>query len=232
MNRDIQNINSGFIERDNKKVYSSLLSYINHNKEKIRFQKHPLGFKYFKLGKISNNQEFRLHFWTNTNENQDDDLQIHDHSFHFESFVVYGGIRNTIFITRDNDNSNGFIYDVRFRNEKSRLVLNSKNQLLETLSFELIETGEFYKINSTDLHKSENLKDLTISLLKIIKPKNKVARVFSPKELNRLSSFERSFVSENDNLDLINLLINKIKSGKSTVANNGSSQITGISEKV
>lgn len=219
MNTDIQNINNGFIKRDNKKIYSSLLSYINNNREKIRFQKHPLGFKYFKLDKIIDNQEFRLHFWINTNENQDDDLQIHDHSFHFESFVVYGSIKNTIFITRNNDNSNGFIYDVKFRNEKSRLILNSKNQLLEKLNFEIIETGNFYKIKSTELHKSECLKELTVSLLKIVKPKNKVARVYSSKELNRLSNFERSFVSEDENLNLLNLLINKIKSGKSTVAN-------------
>jgi len=214
MNRDILNINNGFITRNNQEIYSSLLLYIKNNKEKIKFQKHPLGFKYFKLGKISETEEFRLHFWISTNENQDDDLQIHDHSFNFESFVVYGSLKNTIFISKNDDNSNGYLYDVIFRNEKSRLVLNSNNQLLKILNFEVIKTGEFYYQKSDELHESQNINDLTISLLKIIKPENKVARVFSPKVLSELPSFERNFVADIENLELLNQLIDKIKMGK------------------
>src|SRR5690606_2033249 len=183
-------------------------------KEKTKFQKHPLGFKYFKLGKISETEEFRLHLWISTNEYQDDDLQIHDHSFNFESFVVYGSLKNTIFISKNDDNSNGYLYDVIFRNEKSRLVLNSNNQLLKILNFEVIKTGEFYYQKSDELHESQNINDLTISLLKIIKPENKVARVFSPKVLSELPSFERNFVADIENLELLNQLIDKIKMGK------------------
>jgi len=196
-----------------------LLSFLKSYKDKIRFQRHPLGFKYFKLGKISETEELRLHFWIETNENQDDDLQIHDHSFDFESFIVYGSLKNTTFISKDDDNSNGFIYDVKFRNEKSRLVLNSKNQLLKTLNCEVIETGNFYYLKSNELHKSENISELTVSLLKIIKLENKVAHVFSPKALIGLPIFERDFVSDVDNMELINQLIDKIKIGKGTVAN-------------
>lgn len=221
MTEDILNINKGFIKRDSDKIYSSLLSYIANNKEKIAFQKHPLGFKYFKLGKISNKEEFRLHFWIGTNENQDDDLQIHDHSFNFESFVVYGNLRNIKFNSKTDLTSNGYIYDVKFRNEKSRLVLNSEKQFLETISSEVIETGGFYCIESDELHKSENLNNLTVSLLKITKPKNKIARVFSPKELNGLPSFERTLILDNENIELLKKLTEKIIEGKSTVANNG-----------
>lgn len=219
MTEDILNINKGFIKRDSDKIYSSLLSYIANNKEKIAFQKHPLGFKYFKLGKISNKEEFRLHFWIGTNENQDDDLQIHDHSFNFESFIVYGNLKNTKFNSKTDLTSNGYIYDVKFRNEKSRLALNLEKQSLETLSSEIIETGGFYSIESDELHKSENLNNLTVSLLKITKPKNKIARVFSPKELNGLPSFERTLILDKENLELLNKLTEKIKEGKSTVAN-------------
>ncbi|MBI6116726.1 hypothetical protein [Salegentibacter maritimus] len=123
MDKDVLNINRGFITRDSEKIYSSLLSYIINNIRKIVFQKHPLGFKYFKLGKISNTEEFRLHFWIDTNENQDNELQIHDHSFNFESFVVYGILKNTKFKSKKDISSNGYIYNVKFRNEKSRLVL-------------------------------------------------------------------------------------------------------------
>lgn len=221
MKKDILNINYGFINRDSEKIYSSLLSFINNNKGKIVFQRHPLGFKYFKLGRISNTEEFRLHFWIGTNENQDDDLQIHDHSFNFESFVVYGSLKNTKFNSKKDITSNGYLYNVKFRDEESRLVLNSEKQALETIKSEVIETGEFYNIESDELHKSENVNKLSISLLKITKPKNKIARVFSPKELNGLSSFERTLVPEEENSELLNKLTQKIKEGKSTVANNG-----------
>lgn len=214
MDNDILNINNGFIKRDSQEIYSSLLSYLKNNKHKIRFQKHPLGFKYFKLGKISETEEFRLHFWIQTNENQDDSLQIHDHSFNFESFVAYGSLKNIKFISKNDDKSNGFIYNVKFRNEKSKLILNSSNQLLKKLNFQIIETGEFYYQKSDELHKSENIKDLTVSLLKIIKPENKVARVFSPNSLTELPIFERNFISEIENLELINKMIDKIKLGK------------------
>ncbi len=214
MDEDILNINAGFINRDSEKIYSSLLSYISNNKKKIRFQKHPLGFKYCKLGKISRTEELRLHFWIGTHENQDDDLQIHDHSFNFESFVVFGSIKNTKFKSTYNLTSKGYIYNVKFRNEKSRLVLNSKEQLLETICSEIINTGEFYSLESEELHKSENFDNLTISLLKIIKPKNKIARVFSQKELNGLPTFERTLILDKENSELLIKLTEKIKAGK------------------
>jgi hypothetical protein len=214
MDEDILNINIGFIERDKEKIYSSLLSYVCNNKKEIRFQRHPLGFKYFKLGKISSTEELRLHFWVGTHENQDDDLQIHDHSFNFVSFVVFGCIKNTKFHSKYDLSSKGYIYDVKFRNEKSRLVMNSKKQLLETISSETIATGEFYSIESDELHKSENLNKLTISLLKITKPKNKIARVFSPKELNVLPTFKRALILDEENSKLLNKLTKKINDGK------------------
>jgi len=208
---EILNINNGFEKKDANEIYLSLLLFVENNKKKIRFQKHPLGFKYFKLGKISKTEELRLHFWVETNENQDDDLQIHDHSFNFESFVVYGSLKNNKFITKYDNNANGLIYNVRFRNGKSRLTLDSKNQLIELISSQIIKNGEFYCLNRNELHKSENLSESTISLLKIIKPENKVTQVYSPKILKEIPSFDRTFISDIENLILMKQLIKKIK---------------------
>ena len=55
---------------------------------------------------------------------------------------------------------------------------------------------------------------------KIIKPRNKVARVFSPKKLSKLSKFDREYLSEEENKKLINNVLHLIKLGESTVANN------------
>src|SRR5665811_1295804 len=97
MELDLKNINDGFENSDANQIYSELKVYFENFRDKILFQKHPLGFKYFKLGSISSTEELRLHLWTKTNENHDDDLQIHDHSFNFKSFVIFGLLMNHLY---------------------------------------------------------------------------------------------------------------------------------------
>ena len=220
MELDLKYINEGFENLDATKIYKELKVYFENNREKIRFQKHPLGFKYFKLGSISSTEELRLHLWTRTNENHDDDLQIHDHSFNFKSFVIYGLLMNHLYEPNYENDAVGFIYDVKFRNEKSRLILNSSKQKLIDLKSEKLTTANFYEIQSNEFHKTENLVEPSLTILKITKPKTKVARVYSPKELSKLSKFERTFLNENENDNLINKVVELIKLGASTVANN------------
>jgi hypothetical protein len=211
MDINLQNIDEGFKTKNSKTVYSSLLSFLVSNQNRILFQKHPLGFKYFKLGNISNFEEFRLHFWTKTNDKQDDDLQIHDHSFDFESFVINGSIINNKFTVDESINSSGFIYDVKFSNDKSKLILNSDSHILQITNSEIINTGNFYKMKSDEFHESANNDNLTITLLKIIKHNSKTARVFSPKKLGALSTFERTFLTEKENKELIDKIIELIE---------------------
>tara|TARA_R100000306_G_scaffold61690_2_gene65036 strand:- start:1033 stop:1707 length:675 start_codon:yes stop_codon:yes gene_type:complete len=220
MELDLKHINEGFENSDANKIYTELKIYFENNKEKIRFQKHPLGFKYFKLGSISATEELRLHLWTKTNENHDNDLQVHDHSFNFKSFVIFGLLINHIYKSNYDKDAVGLIYDVKFRNERSRLILNSSKQKLIDLKSEKLSTGNFYEIQSNEFHKTENLVEPSLTILKITKPKSKVARVYSPKKLSKLSKFERTFLSENDNNNLINEVVELIKLGTSTVANN------------
>lgn len=211
MDKLLLSINNGFLKKDKKSIYKSLLSFVENNRIDIKFQKHPLGFKYFKLGNTSKTEEFRLHFWIDTSEKQDVDLQIHDHSFDFESFVVSGSLVNNIYQTKYNQNEEGLLYDVKFSNHKSELVINSNNQTLVFESSKLIESGDFYSLKSDVIHCTENKIESTVSLLKIIKPKNKIARVYSPKVINEILSFERIFVPYNENSILIEKLIEKIK---------------------
>lgn len=219
MEVDLKNINVGFESSDAHQIYSELRIYFNNYRDGIYFQKHPLGFKYFKLGNISATEELRLHLWTKTNENHDDDLQIHDHSFNFKSFVVFGLVENHLYKPIYEKDAVGFIYDVKFRNEKSRLLINSSKQKLVDIKSEKLTTGNFYNINSNEFHKTENLLEPSLTLIKITKPQNKVARVFSPKKLSKLSKFKREFFSEQENEMLIDEVINLIQLGECTVAN-------------
>lgn len=203
----LKNINIGFKLKDGMKIRENLNQYFLQNKNEISFQKHPLGFKYFKLGNVSNYEEFRLHFWINTIEKHDKDLQIHDHSFDFESVVLNGRIINNKYRIISSNNFNGYVYDVKFRNEKSKLILNQENCSIELEESVEINVGEFYKMSSSSFHESINNEDLTVTLLKITKSDNKVSRVFSPKKLNSLNSFERVNLTFEENEKLINKII-------------------------
>jgi hypothetical protein len=210
-NTEIQNINFGFISKDSDKINLYLLSYLVKNIENITYQNHPLGFKYHKLGNISIFEELRLHVWVSTYEKHDINLQIHDHSFDFESIVINGAINNKKYKVLKIENSDGYIYDVKFRNEKSRLINSIDNCTINQTKSENIKIGEFYFMRSDEFHESINTKDLTITLLKIIKSENKIARVFSPKKLRTLSSFERLTLSLDENIKLTHKIIEIIK---------------------
>lgn len=207
----LEKIDIGFKTKDNRFVIENLNSFFVLNRNEILFQKHPLGFKYFKLGNISNFEEFRLHFWVNTNDKQDDDLQIHDHSFDFESFVVSGSIINNKYEIINLNNSEGYVYDVKFRNEKSKLILNTEKCYIKQTASEVINCGKFYNMISNEFHESINNEDLTLTLLKITRSCDKTARVFSPKKLASLSSFERTTLTVEENLKLINQIIDLTK---------------------
>jgi len=221
MNKYLKNLNSAYFIKNPSLTYKYLMDYLELKRDEIRFQKHPLGFKYWKLGSISQSIEFRLHYWTDTEENQDNQLQVHDHSFDFESFVVYGSIENITYSLTKSARASGYLYNVQFRNNESILLPKSENQFLQLKKAELFHTGEFYFVNSEELHESKNSQKFTLTLLKIIKPKNKIASVFSPKKLNNLPTFERTYLTNSKNKILITEVIEKANKGKSTVANKG-----------
>ena len=203
----LEKINLGFNQYNSLMIYENLHAYLTLNREKILFQMHPLGFKYFKLGNISKEVEFRLHYWVSTNEKHDNDLQIHDHSFDFDSFVVNGSITNNKYEIVNSYNPKVYIYDVKFKNEKSKLILNSDNCYISKIQSVNINQGGFYRMLSNEFHESINNEEETVTLLKISKLESKTARVFSPKKLGTLSRFERKFLSADENNKLIDRII-------------------------
>lgn len=203
----LEKINLGFNQCNSSIVYENLHTYLILNRESIVFQKHPLGFKYFKLGNISKEEEFRLHYWFSTKEKQDDDLQIHDHSFNFDSFVVNGSIINNKYEIINSNNPKGYIYDVRFKNDKSKLILNADNCNIRKIQTLIINRGGFYSMLSNEFHESINDEEQTVTLLKISKLENKTAKVYSPKKLGTLSCFERKALEAEENINLIDQII-------------------------
>lgn len=207
----LKKINLGFNQLNSSMVYENLSSFLILNREKIAFQKHPLGFKYFKLGSISKEIEFRLHFWVNTNERQDVDLQIHDHSFDFDSFIVKGSITNNKYKIINSHNPKGYLYNVKFKNERSKLILKTNNCFIRNIQSIRVNQGEFYSMVNNEFHESINNEEQTVTLLRILKFESKTASVFSPKKLETVSNFERNSLAPEESLNLIDKIIHFIK---------------------
>jgi hypothetical protein len=207
MERVLENINKGFERKDRYLINKSLLDLLKHNND-IYFQKHPLGFMFLNLGKIANQIEFRLHVWDSKFVPQDNELQIHNHSFDFESFVIKGRIKNTIYILKENIDSNGMLYQVKFVENKTILDLKGDKLCIEISSEELIDEGCFYDLNKDDFHKSDNMIDFSITLLKMIKPQVfNSPLIFSTKRINEFRAFSRSKLNKDKNFEILRQVI-------------------------
>jgi hypothetical protein len=207
----IKKINYGFNNKDAKIIYTNLIEYFSLNNN-VNFQKHPLGFKFFNIGKLSLHEELRIHIWDNKDDNQDNDLQIHDHSFNFESLVISGKIQNIRYELQNNLNSNGYIYRVMFVDNKSCLELISNNVEIKINSTEIITEGNFYFVNNDEFHESINIENYSITLLKMIKPLIfKSPIVYSPKKIKEFMSFKRSYLSKEESKEISKLVIEKCK---------------------
>jgi hypothetical protein len=208
----IKKIDYGFINKDAEIIYKSLIEYFILNANNIFFQKHPLGFKFLNIGKVSLYEELRIHIWDNKDDNQDNDLQIHDHSFNFESLVIFGKIKNIIYGLQNNSNSNGYIYKVKFVDNKSCLELISDNIEVKIKSSEIITEGNFYFVKNDEFHESINIENYSITLLKMIKPHIfKPPIVYSPKKIKEFMSFKRSYLSKMECNQISKIVIEKCR---------------------
>lgn len=203
----LENINEGFETKNGHLIYKSLLDVLNY-KDDICFQKHPLGFAFLNLGKLSANTEFRLHVWDSRFMPQNIGLQIHNHSFDFESFVIAGKIKNTIYSINENINSDGILYQVKFVDNKS--ILDLKGDKFEIIidSEKSIEVGSFYKLNKDEFHETENMLDFSVTILKMVKPLLfNPPLIFSTKKINSLRAFSRSQLNQNKHLEIVRKVI-------------------------
>jgi hypothetical protein len=203
MNEILHDLNKGFEQKNSSLIYQKILELFQKNNS-FFFQKHPLGFNFLNLGKLSDAVEFRLHVWDSRFGSNDNELQIHNHSFDFESFVVSGKIKNTIFRLIKNEGSNGVLYEVKFIDNKSILDVVGENCDIKADSVTFIDEGYFYDLSKDKFHKSEHLVDFSITLLKMIKPTVfNPPLIFSSKRIKELKSFSRSQLKEERNNEII-----------------------------
>ena len=212
MHKILKRINQGFLNKDPYLVYKNIKDYFESNSNDVKFKKHPLGFIFYNLGHLSDSEEFRIHIWDKNYYSQDDDLQIHNHSFDFESFVVIGKIENVCYQLNEDSQSFGYKYQVKFVDNKSFLDLLSHNIKIEIISKEFISAGKFYKLFRSEFHESYNLDPFSITLIKIVKPESfNPPIVYSPKKIKNYLSFNRSDFSNDESKLIINKIIEVCK---------------------
>lgn len=209
MKHIINEIAECFEQKNSKLLYPSLIKLLKTNNEFI-FQKHPLGFKFLNLGSISESQDLRLHFWDSILDTpQDEDLQIHNHSFDFESVVLIGKIRNEIFQLTENEYSNSRLYEVKFVDNKSFLEKQKGNFEINIKTSEEIDEGNFYFLNRNEFHQSNVILNNAITLIKMIKPTVfKSPMLFTRKSVKEHLTFSRSKVFSQNSSDTIIRIIN------------------------
>jgi quercetin dioxygenase-like cupin family protein len=208
----IEEIGASFDSKDSKSIYSCLIKLFEVNQNLI-FQKHPLGFKFCNIGQISNNQDLRIHIWDNDlNITQDEELQIHNHSFDFESFIVSGRIKNTVFKLKNGINLNGHLYEVKFVDNKSFLEEQAGSFDIEITLDEEFNEGSFYFLNRNEFHQSKCTTNFSITLIRMIKPSVfKSPMLYSTKSVKQHLTYSRSPISSQENREIINQILKLCK---------------------
>jgi hypothetical protein len=86
--------------------------------------------------------------------------------------------------------------------------LCSENSEIKIISNEFISSGKFYHVDNNEFHESRNSNDITITLIKMIKPNSfKNPSVYSTKRIVQLPSYNRASLCYQDNLLIINTII-------------------------
>ena len=210
MCKHIQKLNDAFIKKQPLKVYKNLMKYISKNEDKIHFQNHPLGFKFSNIGSLNSDIDFRIHFWNKNQVCQDNAFVIHNHSFDFESFILNGQLNNITYDFKENELEGGYLYKVNFVNNKSILELQSSKNSIFVKNSIILNKNDFYKVDKDEFHESSNLANSSITIIKIIKPKDfKNPIVFSFKKLKNIKSYERTFLPFYENKEIIRTINNE-----------------------
>lgn len=125
------------------------------------FQVHPLGFFYLK-----DQNEFgisqRVHVWhpsaPDSRENS-----IHQHSYEIVSTVLYGSIKNEIFVFSENESGNDIEYKISYENENSISKPTGRTGILSSVaSFETIPFSS-YTLTSGTLHRTATNNEICVT---------------------------------------------------------------------
>jgi hypothetical protein len=133
----------------------------------------------------------RIHVWTSrTSDFRDEFAQVHDHTWHLESYVLAGRVQNHVFdLTEDRTGHEIWLHDYT-RNE---IVKSEHRVTLQTRCDELLNAGDSYVLSAGTVH-STSVAPGSITLVKSIPSGLSFARIIGAQEGSQPRSAVRGSV--------------------------------------
>ncbi|MGZ5281625.1 MAG: hypothetical protein ACXWEY_05035 [Bacteroidia bacterium] len=206
-------IRKNFIEKNNRLLHKNVASLICYLKEseyildKIFF--HPLGFIYSPLFTFDNKESIRLHIWDKENRHyQEPRMDIHNHYYTVNSYVLSGRIINNIFYKVDHKPSNYTIYTGSYNENGERCLESTRETIyVEKVKEEIINPNSIYNITPEVLHSSHvDLNDFTCTIVYTENPGQPSTKVLGP----LFGEFQYTYNHKIVNRDLVEDLLEKL----------------------
>ena len=127
-------------------------------------RRHPLGFLIARIDG-ADGTALRLHFWSKAWNAPQIGFEVHDHAFDFESFVVGGQVRQTIYEMLTAPTGDCRVYSVGYERGRSTLVASDRVTYLEAVSSESYVGGQAYSLPAKVLHRLECVSAEAVTLV-------------------------------------------------------------------
>lgn len=164
---------------------------------KLRY--HPLGFIYYKMYEFSNNETFRIHIWNGQSKIQEPIMDIHNHFYDVNSYVLSGLLFNDLYeITKEKEPTH-CVYSGSYVNESTRILTKTElEKNLSPLGRQIINKDNLYSIKKSEIHSGGNLNDeITITIVFSENPGNPEPLVFGPLKGQEKYIYESNLVEKN-----------------------------------
>ena len=114
---------------------------------------HPLGFMYGRLFEFQNGDCLRIHVWSNSSKTQQPLMNIHNHYYTVNSYVLSGEVNNSKFEVYQEDEPTHAVFKGTYgKNDERVLTRTPIKYCLKLIEQEIIEAGELYIIEKDEIH--------------------------------------------------------------------------------
>jgi hypothetical protein len=150
---------SYFKEKDLKNISNCFSDFLIFFKEsEYLYDKtffHPLGFVYTELFEFENRDTIRINIWDTVRHYQEPLMEIHNHFYNLNSFIIKGKMINNLYKTNPNENPNYAIYMGTYNQTSGRTLKKTEKKLnVQLEKIQEINQNEIYNISPDRLHSS------------------------------------------------------------------------------
>ncbi len=172
---------------------------------------HPLGFIYSKLFEFPNSNTLRLHIWDKERWYQEPLMDIHNHYYTVNSYIISGKMTNILYKLNPDKEPNYAVYVGSYNSKSERTLKKTDKKLHAEISeIQEIETGNLYHITTDKLHSSSIPMDkFTCTLVYTSDPGNPEPLVLGPLNGEREYHYANNLVDKQTVSSLMEQLANR-----------------------